>query len=51
MLVTPANTMAIFIGINHNVDELLVGVLTQIRLRRKLDKKRLDNQNTSMVKL
>ena len=43
--------MAIFIGINHNVDELLVGVLTQIRLRRKLDKKRLDNQNTSMVKL
>ena len=42
--------MTTIIGINHNVDELLVGVLTQIRLRRKLDKQRLENQNTSKVK-
>ena len=27
-------------GIQHNVDELLVGVLKQIRLREDLDKKR-----------
>ncbi len=36
-------------GINHNVDELLVGVLTQIRLRRrKRDKNR--NNNISKVR-
>ena len=38
----------LILGINHNVDELLVGVLTQIRLRRR---KRDKNRNNNITKV
>lgn len=35
-------------GIQHNVDELLVGVLKQIRLRETRDKKKLNQRKTAI---
>lgn len=37
-------------GIQHNVDELLVGVLKQIRLREDLDKKRRKKKLTEAAR-
>lgn len=36
-------------GIQHNVDELLVGVLKQIRLRETRDKKKQNNQRKRSI--
>ena len=41
--------MFIISGINHNIDELLVGIFTQISLRKKLNQK--EEKEDSMNKV
>lgn len=42
-----AKFMEVSVVINHNVDELLVGILTQIRLKEELQREMADHNMTS----